>query len=1379
MSDAVASPVPKSVCRRRPSGVAALVAVALSIGFSAAVPLHAASTTATGFFTPQGSDAGTANGDYISDAGGLDTFYRYFIEVPPGLGRLTVELFDPDIGEGGGGEDTAGRDRDRDDGYDTQVTYTLLRPDGSTAATFTNCDDNDTECDDNVWNTLLNSTTAQNTAAGHWELRVDMNGANDINAFGIRAHDGNNGAGGTELNVYYDSHAQFGVNPSAAGDGANSRSYTMYPYLTSGCSAAKNDFDFDRNSGDTGAMTFTSRNGTFIQTYDTAATAQLSNNNAWRRDTFSGWTSDQLSLGYGIWTAALTISTYFTPGVNGNYANLYFTNFQAAANPPGTNPTANTFRVYLPNDAGAAPVKPYVEQQLTHAGCAVNGPNPPVVGQTSCYTITVRVVNPAAQSITFSAANLVTANVPAGVAYNGIAQISQGSIVSQPAVGGTGNITWNPGTVTAGSTELLAYTVRVTPTLAGQRIPVTATPASGNGTRARYVDTTGNTTQARATYEFGPLCELAVTQGLLTHAVVSSVSAQRAQGGGVLLEWQTASEAGTAGFYVQRWDGAARRWVAVNKELLGGVQAAQGGTYRLVDTGAPRLPQLTYRIEEVEAGGRRRTYGPYALAVGDRPDPRTGGDAFEREAHPATRRAEAPESFPEIENRAAAAVSHAAPFANGATDGVHLAVRETGLYYLQVSELAAWLGLPAAQAGKLIAEGKLVLTRGGQAVAWYPDLVAGGLSAQSRTARGLFFYGEAPDSLYTEAAAYRLQANGTGLLMQAVAAGATAAVPGGSFTDTRHTERNAFPATLLAPDPESDYWFWEFLQGDDPTFGHHTFTLDAPGLAQTTPAAADGTLTVALQGATASGVDGEHRAAVALNGIPLGEAQWTGITPLKAVFAVPPGLLHEADNKVEVTAATGAGAPYSVTYVDAFDLSYPRIFRAAGDALAFTSGGQTRVTVNGFTSAAVRLLDVRLPTRPRWLTGALVQSEPGGFRLTLPAQAEGRYLAVAPTALKTLAAVRPWSAATLRSTSNRADYLVIAPAALRESAERLADLRRDQGLTAMVIDLDQIADEFNGGAPGPHGIRAFLAATRQWSRKPRYVALAGEGTLDYRNLLGYGDNLVPPLLVQSESGLFPSDNRLGDVDGDGVPEMAVGRIPVLSADELDAFTAKIAAYESAPGGDWTANTVLLADAPDGGADFAADSDRIAGQIQGRYARERIYLSELPFEAARGRLLAALGAPGRGAAFVNYMGHGALDRLSAGGLLTSADVPNLANGERLPVVTAMTCTVNRFALPGIPALGELLVKSETGGAIAVWGPSGLSTAGGARLLAERFYHAGEEAGPRLGDRILRAMAEFRAQGGDPLLARIYDLLGDPALRLQVPAEVGTSPEGTGE
>jgi len=1348
--------------------VRSMIVLLAAILVAGALPLRAASTGQAALYMPQGSGAGTANGDYVTATGGLNTFYRYFIEVPPGLTRLVVEVFDPDVGRGGATEDDAGRDRDRNGGsFVSTATYTLLRPDGSTAATLSGC--NNATCNDNVWQTVLDSTTAQNTAAGHWELRVTMGGDSDINAIGVRAHDGTSGAGGTELSVYYDSQNQFGVNPASTG--ANSRSYTFYPYITAGCSAFSNDFDFDSAStGNTTSMSYISRDGSFTQNL---ATATLSTDNTWQRDTLTGWTSDTKSAGYGIWTGSLTITTYTVGGtINGNYGNVWLSNFQAPSAIPNANPNTNAFRVYLPNDAGTAPVKPYVEQQATFSGCGVSsGPNPPVVGQTSCFTVTVKVVNPAAQAITFSAANLVTANVPgSGAVYAGTPQVSQGSIVSQPAVGGTGNITWNPGTLAAGATALLAYRVRVTPTSAGQRIPLTATPASGNGTRAQFVDTTGNTTQTRATYLFGPLCELAVTENLLTQAVVSSFRASPADGGGVLLEWQTASEAGTVGFYVERWDDGSRRWVRVNRELLAGLlHSPQGGTYRFVDDGASPSARQTYRLVEVEAAGRRQTYGPFRVAVDwQRPDPRCGVLPFEREAHTAARRALVAESGEEP----AMALRKGLGRSTDNPDGVHLSIKETGLYSVKAADVANWFGLTAEKAAKMIAEGKLSLTRNDQAVAWYPDFPPGARD-RDKAAQGLFFYGEGPDSLYTDASVYRLQKDKVGLLMAVVPAGTAAPGAGGNFPDTLHSERDLFAATVIGPDPESDYWFWEFLQGSDPSFGHRTFTLDSPGVVP----GLGGALTVSLQGATASGVTDEHQAAVSLNGTALGETRWTGITARKATFAIPPGLLRPTGNQVDISAATGAGAPFSFFYVDSFDLAYQRTFRANGNSLTFTPGGNSQVTVGGFNSAAVRLIDVQDPLHPRWIGDAAPgQESPGSFRLAFAPTPQGKYLAT--TVIKSPAAVRAWSAPFLRSTANRADYVVIAPASLRDAAERLANLRRAQGLEAIVADLDQIMDELNAGAPSPHALRAFLAfAATNWSKPPRYVALAGEGTLDYRNLLGFGDNLVPPLMVQSQGGLFPSDNLLGDVDGangDGLPEMSVGRIPILSAAELDAYTSKIAAYESAATADWAARAVMVADAPDRGADFTADSERIAGQVDTPYTLDRVYLSATPFAAARSQLLADIGG---GSSFINYMGHGALDRLSASGLLTSSDVPGLANGSRLPVLTAMTCTVNRFAVPGIPALGELLVKSPSGGAAAVWGPSGLSANAEARLLAERFYHpAGAE---RLGDRILRAIAEFRGLGGDPALPRIYDLLGDPALRVPVPPAPAPVPGSSGE
>lgn len=1384
----------RSMYARRSLSPAALLGTALLVTalLASPLPLRAGSTNAGELHMPQGTGAGTANGDYLTSTAGLNTFYRYFIEVPTGLPRLVVEVFDADIGVGGTAEAAANRDRDRGNGFSSTATYTLLRPDGTTAATTAGC--NATTCTDNGWQTILNDTTAQNTAAGHWELRVTMgNNGDDINAIGIRAHDGTSGAGGTELPVYIDSLVSLGVNPPASG--AASRSYALYPYITSGCTALESDFDYDSDAGtaagtSVGSLVFSSRTGAFTQTI---ASASLSANNVWTRNTINRWTSDQKSTEYGIWQGTFTISSYVNNlGINGNYTDLYLANFLVPATPantaPTANPVANGFRMYLPTDTGAAPVKPYLEQLLTYSGCGAgnDGPNPTVVNQTSCYTVTVRLVNPAAKAVTFSATNLVTANVPgAGAVYGGVPLVSQGTVVSQPAVGGTGNITWNPGTVAAGSTQLLSYHVKVTPTSSGQRIPVTGTPAS-NGTKAVYVDETGNATQARALFTFGPLCELAVTQNVITQAVVSSFRASPADGGGMLLEWKTASEAGTAGFYVQRWDAAARRWTRVNRELLAGlVHAPQGGAYRFVDEDAAPGEPRVYRLEEVEAGGGRRIHGPFAAAVDwSRRDPRRDASAaYERTAHPSPGRGDVAEMKVETKMETEEVKALARARLSPARDGVHLPVRQTGLAYVRATDVAAWLDLPLDKAGKLIAKGKLALTRGGQPVAWYPDLMAGsagnGAGAKAKpagepSAQGLFFYGQAPDGLYADATVYRLQ-KGDGLLMAVAPVTPVPAGPGagsGSFPAALHAEHDAFAATVLPLDPESDYWFWEYLQGDDPTSGHRVFPLDAPGVA-----AGAGALTVSLQGATTSGVTGEHHALVALNGTALGETSWTGIAAQQATFAVPSGLLQAAGNQVTLTAQTGAGAPYSFFYLDSFDLAYPRTFRAAGDGLAFTAAAQ-QVTVGGFSSPAVPLLDVADPLHPRWITGAAVAADgAGGYQVSFAPSAQARYLAAGPAAVTTLAADRAWSAPALKSTGNRAAYLVIAPLALHDAAERLASLRRAQGLEAMVVDLDQIMDEFNAGSPDPHAIRAFLAwAYGHWSLPPRYVALAGAGTVDYRNLLGYGDDLVPPLMVQSPGGLFPSDNLLGDVDGDGRPEMAVGRLPVLSAAELDAYTAKLAAYEGSAVADWTGRAVLVSDAPDHGADFAADGDGIAGQLSPLYTLNRIDLTTLPLADARSQLLGALG---QGAAFVHYTGHGGIDRLSSGGLLTGADVPGLTNGGRLPVMTAMTCIINRFAVPGYASLGELLVKSGAGGAAAVWGPTGLSASGEARLLGERFYRSsGTGADARLGDRVLRAIGEFRTLGGDPDLPRFYGILGDPALRLQTPPPPAVTGTGSG-
>jgi hypothetical protein len=104
-----------------------------------------------------------------------------------------------------------------------------------------------------------------------------------------------------------------------------------------------------------------------------------------------------------------------------------------------------------------------------------------------------------------------------------------------------------------------------------------------------------------------------------------------------------------------------------------------------------------------------------------------------------------------------------------------------------------------------------------------------------------------------------------------------------------------------------------------------------------------------------------------------------------------------------------------------------------------------------------------------------------------------------------------------------------------------------------------------------------------------------------------------------------------------------------------------------------------------------------------YVVDRVYLSELPLNVARAMLLADLNS---GAFLLNYVGHGNPFQFSGQGLLTVGDVASLANGSRVPVVTAFTCLAGRFELPGTQCLGKAMVLKAGGGGIAFWGPSAL-------------------------------------------------------------------------
>lgn len=1535
------------------------VRVVAGTAFMGVALLASAGATRTNeWFTPAGSGAVTSNGDYVSAAAGLNVPYRYYIEVPPALSRLVIDLFDADIGAGGSGEagsGQTGRDRARGS-FNTTAVYRLFDPSGAPVATsFTTGNTTSPSGADNAWLTFYDSdapgsavpfggasseeveaatslevafpagvatddlligvialneqndvdtpsgwdlvgqgncpgatttcrlevfsqkyasgssvtfawtgtakaegavlrytsisgtptityaaatgtsaaptspsvaagansivlrimaasdneldgtpfptahdgryaeetggdggdlasaaadrfqTTAGATgtaafdldasenwravtlaipvtvstgspANGHWLLEVDMSSAatagDDLNAVGIRAHDGDSGSGGTELPVYFDSHANFGVNPPASG--TVSRTYTEHAFITSGCACYENDFDYDTDQDAIGSISFTSRTGDFSQTF---GAVPLSDNDAWARNQVQGWTSDAAADDYGVWTNGITIASYINlAGQNGNYTNFYASSFEAVPPPPGDNPTADAFRVYLATDAGTAPVKPYLGQFVSW----VSGPQTPTVGQTTVVRVTVRMDNPTGLPIVFSTpSNLITANVPgAGAVYGGSAQASQGSVTAQPSVGGTGDVVWNPGTLAAATTATLSYLVEVTPTSAGQRIPVTATPASGNGTRAQYVDETGNTTQSRSTYLFGPLCELALTEDVITPAVVTGLRAYR-DGGETTVEWQTASEVAVDGFEVYRVDPATDEMVRVTEQLVPGLQEApQGGLYRVPDDGAPAAGELTYVVVEYESGGGVRAHGPFAVAAED------GSPAGDRELR-APRMAAADAGAGSGQRRLARAQAISwPPLPKPKT--VMVGVRSQGIHLLSATAIGEALGIHPLAIRAAIGTGILALTNRGQEIPW--DRAPGD--------GGIVFWGEAIDSNYSRDNVYWLRV-GRGTRMGTASVTAPGGAGSASFETTVTAETDTFAGTLVATDPDSDYWFWSYLTQGSPINGTRQFTVASPARA----AAGTPRLRTYLHGASETGVADEHEVVVKVNGNTLQTVSWSGITPYVAEAEVPLAWLNDGDNVITLEALLPPGVANGTVYVERFELTYERGFAAPSEGLEFTLASLEEAVVSGVGSGPKLLLDVTDPRHPRRVEG---HSEPAPGSVGLRNRVgTARYAVASQSAWKQPAWVRRDSGRDPLLDAQGAAHVIVTTAPMMAAAQELADFRSGQGLASAVVDVASIYEKYSFGIPDPHAIRDFLAdaAARPGSHLS-YVVLAGAGSFDYRDLLGFNDSLVPPLLTASEGGLFAADSLFGDLAGDdGVPELAVGRIAARTPSELSDYITKMTAYEQAADGPWLRRALVIADDPEGGVDFGDYGDRIAGALGGNFAGEKIYLGTVGDAAARTQTLAALDS---GLGMACFVGHGGVDRITSEGVLLESDVPALTNAGRAPIMSALTCTINRFEVPGFPCLGAVLTNFSGGGAAAVYAPSGLSDNAEATRLGEHVVRRlTSPAAVRVGDVVRAAETAYLAEGGKPSLVRLYNQLGDPALRVRHPG----SPSGT--
>jgi hypothetical protein len=368
-------------------------------------------------------------------------------------------------------------------------------------------------------------------------------------------------------------------------------------------------------------------------------------------------------------------------------------------------------------------------------------------------------------------------------------------------------------------------------------------------------------------------------------------------------------------------------------------------------------------------------------------------------------------------------------------------------------------------------------------------------------------------------------------------------------------------------------------------------------------------------------------------------------------------------------------------------------------------------------------------------------------------------------------------------------------------AERLARVRRAEGLKVRVVDVADVYESFSGGFVDPRALRDFVRhAWKAWQPRPRYLLLLGDASWDYRNrqvddrdfpdhtfmpdawnvtvpkipaeqLGSTNDRLrVPTFQWQSPWGHAASDLYFALVESDdAAPALAVGRLAAGTLQEAEVMVDKVLKYG---GGGTRPSALFLTDEYD---HHKQQCDRMAKGLEERGLQAAKIYPRREEKDNEGNSAAIRQALDEGQSLVVFAGHGGRyiwrtgppDPVKNHDLFTLEHLDQLHPAATLPVVVSLTCYSAPFDHPTADSIGEKLMRLPDKGAVAIVASSWRNVP--PFSLGDRLLETlGTPDHPRLGDAFLEAQRSVR--GNDSL--HTYNLLGDPSMPYRLP--VGAQP-----
>ncbi|NOY07061.1 MAG: hypothetical protein GXO82_10625, partial [Chlorobi bacterium] len=248
--------------------------------------------------------------------------------------------------------------------------------------------------------------------------------------------------------------------------------------------------------------------------------------------------------------------------------------------------------------------------------------------------------------------------------------------------------------------------------------------------------------------------------------------------------------------------------------------------------------------------------------------------------------------------------------------------------------------------------------------------------------------------------------------------------------------------------------------------------------------------------------------------------------------------------------------------LDWFDLVISARADAQGGSCKFRDTLNTTpfsVLARGFPDSSLVIFNL---DDERILTG-LSLSGLGPYDVGFEAEPQKTYYAASESAIRIPVRLTVDKPSSWKSPDHGADYIVITHAAYKAQAERLADYRASHdGFRTVVVDVEDLYDEFNDGIKHPVAIRRFLeSAYHNWQKPaPSFVVLLGDASWDPKYNMPTSNRVdyVPSWGRPADDNYYVAFNDTSTF----VPVMNIGRIPAENPGMAEDVIDKVIAYEA-------------------------------------------------------------------------------------------------------------------------------------------------------------------------------------------------------------------------